>query len=389
MSKTAFILASLAAAGILAVGCGSSDDSTFGDGPLDGSPDDRNNLPPGAAFDDSEIGAKGLGAACVTDSADAKLAPANLVFMFDKSGSMGDYKYIDDKGKEQEVTNRAFRWDPITSGLKGFFADAGSKRINASLQFFPINDVDIEAACGAPYSVPKVTLTSCANPAPFTTAIDEQTPSGGTPTEPALRGAVAYAKSVVEERPGEATAVVLVTDGEPGFNVNGVIAPGCTDNTVAKVVESAESAKAAGVPVYVIGAGTEKTNMDLIAAGGGTGKAFIVSVSDPTATSAQFTAALADIRSKTVSCTFDIPAPPKGAELDKSKVNVIVVKGSEQTLVGYSQDCSDTSGWQYDNPDAPTRIKLCAQACSDAQKNPDTFVKLAYGCKTQPGTGPR
>lgn len=362
---------------LVSIACGSSGESAFGDGSGGGDPYDDGTPGGGAAL--PEIGPTGTASACVTEVASAELAPTNLVFVFDKSGSMGDEATGFDPSK---------RWNPVKSGMEQFFADPYSATLRASLNFFPLSDDTVETACSHPYASPVVALTVASDPA-FVSALETTKPSGGTPTLPAIQGAIAYAKDLAKTRPGEKTAVVLVTDGEPGFNVNGVFAPGCSDNTVDKVVAAAEAAKAAGIPVYVIGAGTEKKNMDLIAAGGGTSKAFIVSVNDPTATSAQFTAALADIRSKTVSCTFDIPAPPKGAELDKSKVNVIVVKGSEQTLVGYSQDCSDATGWQYDNPDAPTRIKLCAQACSDAQKNPDTFVKLAYGCKTQPGTGPR
>lgn len=371
MSKFMFVGASVALS--LVVACGNDAASAFQDpaAPADA----PSGVPTGSSL--GEIGAKGTASACVNDVVSAELAPTNLVIIYDKSGSMGDAATGFDP---------ALKWLPVGTGMKEFFADPYSKTLRASLQFFPLNDDTIASTCAYAYATPSVPLTIAADPA-FTKAIDTTKPSGGTPTLPALAGAIAYAKQVASARPGDKTAVVLVTDGEPGFwdSTQNAFVPGCVDNDVAHAAAAAKSAFEGSppVPTYVVGVGAKLDSLNAIASAGGTSAAVIVDTADAAKTKTDIVGALGAIRKSEVSCDFSIPPSPAGQQLDPYAVNVVLQRsdGSEKVL-GYSKTCEMNDGWKYDDVAHPSRILLCAAACSDARTSSLGKISIAYGCKT-------
>jgi Mg-chelatase subunit ChlD len=369
------VLALLSAVGFAfgAAACGGSAASQFGDPPPPTPVD--NGVPAGASL--GEIGPNGTGSACVTEVANAGLTPTNLVFMIDKSGSMGD---------AASGFNPAERWVPVTSAVKSFFSDPYSKTVRSSLQFFPIDDDTIDTACNAPYAEPSVALTMASDPA-FLTALDTTRPSGGTPTLPALAGAIAYAKTVAKDRPLDKTAVVFVSDGEPGFYdpTQKAFVPGCADNDVAHAAAAAQTAYATDpkVPTYVIGVGPKLEALSSIATAGGT-TAIMVDTVDPTKTNSDIVNALDAIRRREVSCDFTIPPSPAGKELDPFAINVVLTGAdATESVLSYSKECSATKGWHYDDPVTPKRILLCSAACEDARASSAGKVSIAFGCKTR------
>jgi hypothetical protein len=351
----------------LLTACGGGGDSTF---------HDEQKAPEyGGGAGSFQSGPLGTSDACVTSLAGAALTPVNLVFMYDSSGSMGN---------ADDGFDPALKWQPVSTGMKAFFADPISHSLNASLQFFPLGG-DLTSVCGYDYATPSVPLTPLTNPAPFFSAIDAKAPKGGTPTLPALTGAIHYASRVAQERK-EKAAVVLVTDGEPGFFDNGAVQPGCANNTVAAVALAARTAAAATppVPTYVIGVGPALEKLEAVAAAGGTGQAFMISVSDPAATKERFLSALGSIRTQSMSCDLAMPPPPPGQELDAKAVNVVRTNGAgQESVLEYSADCASGSGWHYDDLGSPKRILLCASTCSGAQAEPESKLTLAFGCKTK------
>ena len=354
-----------------AFACGGSNGSVFNEG------SDPNNQPPTSGTPAATPGFSGdpvgTAAACVTSTANAQLASVDLVFMYDKSGSMGD---------PAEGGDPTVKWNPLGVGMTAFWADPQSKGINASLQFFPA-DGALDATCAAPYAMPKVALTPDASQ--ILTAITSTKPQGGTPTLPALDGAIAYAQQIATTRPTEKAAVVLVTDGDPGFYVNGQFVAGCANNDIAHVATAAKAAFAAtpSIPTYVIGVGPSLQNLDAIAAAGGTSKAYVVSVADPASTQKSFLAALTSVRSQTVTCDFALPPPPPGQVLDKDRVNVAYTANGTETVLSYSADCAAGTGWRYDDPNAPTRVELCPSSCAAAQADRTSGkLTIAFGCQT-------
>jgi hypothetical protein len=321
------------------------------------------------------IGPQGTGSACVTSTAQAQLANADLVVMLDRSGSMGD---------PSEGFDPTLKWIPVTTALGAFFTDPNSAGLAASLQFFP-QGTDLASVCAYQYGTPLVALTPLTNATPLVSTITATKPAGGTPTLPALQGAVSYAQQVAAMHPQDKTVIVLATDGDPGFGINGAFAEGCTNNDIPHVAAVANAAftGSPSIPTYVIGVGPDLQNLDAIASAGGTGKSMIVPVSNPTQTNGAFEAALNSIRSASLSCQFPIPKPPNGETINPNAVNVVLVDGKgQQTVLAYSADCSNANGWHYDNAANPTSVALCASACASARGDAGGKVTLAFGCYT-------
>jgi hypothetical protein len=371
-SKLAYSFSFVSSA-IVAVACGSTDGSEFG---LGKDPDNTVKGPNGE-FVDTSVPKSTLDA-CVSSTASAALQKVNLVFMYDRSGSMGD-----------KDSNSSFdpnlKWIPVGTGMKAFFKDPGSNTMNASLAFFP-SAGDVTANCTANYAVPKVAL-SPADSSAFVTAIDSTKPQGGTPTVPALQGALSYAKTIAQQRPDEKTVVVLVTDGEPGFMIDGVFQGGCTnvvndiDHVAALAADAFKGTPA--LPTYVIGVGPSLNNLNKIAAAGGTQAAQMVSVDDPTKTAGAFQASLDKIRGSIISCDFAMPPAPAGKTLDVDAVNVALTGASGETILSYSKDCAGGTGWRYDNLAAPSRVQLCPSTCDQARRDSQGKLTVAFGCKTK------
>ncbi|HSO39733.1 MAG TPA: vWA domain-containing protein, partial [Labilithrix sp.] len=295
MSKRSLVLLSVTCAATV-LACSGTPGSAFGDpDPSAGNAGSSGNA---GEFSTDPVGTN---AACVTAIKNASLPAVNLVIMYDKSGSMGN---------PAEGGDPKAKWIPVNTGMKAFFADSASAGYNASLQFFPAPG-DLATTCAARYDQPLVPLTSLAAGAALGAALDGASPQGGTPTLPALLGAIRYAQTTAAARPDEKTVVVLVTDGEPGLMVDGQFAPGCTDNDIGHVASAAKDGfeAAQSIPTYVIGVGTALTKLEAIAKAGGTGHAFLVSLSDPTQTRAELQTAFEAIRSQVkVSCNFAVPA---------------------------------------------------------------------------------
>jgi uncharacterized protein YegL len=290
--------------------------------------------------------------ACATHTAAAEPSPVFLVVMYDRSGSMD-----------------GTRWNSCKAAMKAFFESNDSKGIHASLTFFPQG-----TTCNAnTFAQPAVAITPLPD-ATFGQRLDQTNANGGTPTRPALEGAVRYADQIAdaEARDGK-VAIVLVTDGAPN---------GCS-SSVSNVSQVAQNASTK-YPTYVVGVGNV-SNMDTIAQAGGTNKAFVVSTSDPAQTQQDLLKAMNEIRQSALSCEYTIPPPPEGEELDKEKVNVVYTPetGAAEKLT-YDEGCAGGKGWRYDDPSAPTRIVICESTC-DTVKSQAGKIDVEFGCARRGG----
>ncbi|MBL8606081.1 MAG: VWA domain-containing protein [Myxococcales bacterium] len=358
---------------VAAVGCGSSDESQFGDGSGGSSGDTAhsgNGNPFGSssgASGGSSSGTPGSvtpGSACASASAGAVAPPISLVFMVDKSGSMGG-------------AQMSLRWTPAVAALNDFFADPASTGVNASLAFFPQTKNECSSAS---YSTPAVAMTALPSGA-FAPALAANSPGSGTPTLVAETGAIEYAQSVAATLPpGEKVAIVLVTDGDPND---------CS-STPANVAAAAATV-AADIKTYVIGVGPDAANLDQIATGGGTAPHIQVNTTSAATTSADLRAAIGKIKAAQLGCEYGLPAPPGGQTLDVNAVNVDYTPagGALQTLP-YSADCSNKGGWHYDNVATPTQIVMCPDICATLQGDvTGGKIDIVFGCVTTvpPGGG--
>ena len=83
-------------------------------------------------------------------------------------------------------------------------------------------------------------------------------------------------------------------------------------------------------------------------------------------------------------CDYDLPAPPAGSTLDPNRVNIEVLTPSAEprTLprAAGRDECGAEPAWYYDDPEVPSRISMCPSAC-DAISGGGS-VQIQLGCET-------
>lgn len=315
--------------------------------------------------------------ACASAATTGELQQLALAFAFDVSGSMGQ--------GDEPYHDRQLKWEPIVQASKAFFGSTEVARVSASLVFFPAEDAKCEVAS---YEQPDVELTTLPAAA-FGDAIDAVTPEseddwrGGTPTLAVVRATIDYVQSLRDAGSTARHAIVLVTDGTPA---------GCAaDDRIDGVAELVASVSDE-IPIYVIGVANPVTeeepdppdnvsNLHQIAVSGGTESAYLVDTGNPEQTVNAFNQAIARIRSQGLSCEVEIPPPPSGKTFDKEAINVSLTTGGIKTELGYSVDCSDTDAWRFDDPETPTQIVLCDDACGLTKSAADAALQVEFGCE--------
>lgn len=322
-------------------------------------------------------------AACGSGDQPAELTPVYMVFMYDKSGSMGD----DPNGQWQ---NDATRWTPMKLGMTDFFTNSGTIGIQASLEFFPAPG-DKTTTCHADYKTPTVPMTPLETPQALISALNTTKPGGGTPTLPAVMGGLAYAKQLMTNKPGSKAVLVLVTDGEPAIynSATGQVETDCapttspdltnTIGTIVDVVSAAYRNTTASVLTYVIGIGEAQGDMAAIATAGGTEYIAIDVTQGADATRKTLTEKLKKIRTTQFVCSMPIP---ESSDFRKDMVNVSF-KHTNGTIdrLGKSAGCT-AAGWYFDNETTPTKIELCPAACTAIQSDLTGKLQVLLGCPT-------
>lgn len=344
--------------------------------------------------------------ACASESRKGERTPLDIYFLVDQSGSMKDES----------------KWGNVKLAIKGFVEAKESAGIGVGLQYFPLmasgagldaclascKDCTCAKACGctggcsivtsggvtkvscmpggtscdvADYAKPEVEIALLPGVAPaITGSMDKHTPSGGTPTRPALEGALKYANAFLSKHPTHKAVVVLATDGAPSSTE-------CAPNTVPDSVKVAETACKAtpSILTFVIGVGKGLTDLDAVAAAGGTTKAFLVDTGgDPVKSLLD---AMNKIRATSLACEYLVPPSKDGTPLDYNKVNVSFTKDGKTTTllrVANAAACDPVlGGWFYDDPAKPSHIEICGASC-DAFNAAGTTgeVQILLGCKT-------
>jgi hypothetical protein len=320
-------------------------------------------------------------AACIAEPRVGEQKPVDLFFMVDKSGSMNC-----EVGTAPTLClgipppNGMTRWRAISEALNTFVNRPENGGMGVGMAFFPqLMQGTTNPLCNVTdYNTPAVPITLLPGAAPaISMAIMAQVPNGGTPTTPAISGALEYTKGYAATHLSRAVALVFASDGEP---------QGCNNNNVQTAAAAAAAALMASPPVrtYVLGVGPSLLNLNQIAAAGGTMKAFLVESGG----AAELIKALDEIRKSTLTCDYNIPTL-EGGKLDYTKVNVetkIGSSGMPQTIppVANAAACGPMGGWYYDNPAAPTRITLCPATCGPLTMTAGSSMNVLIGCKTVP-----
>jgi hypothetical protein len=394
------VLATFIALGVAACSAASGDsvNPSTGDAESSGSGAGRNG--PELVLGGSKTGSGGSSAnsgddrVCKAVSHDGQRAPLDMYFLVDSSLSMND-----------GIQGGGTRWDAVSSALVGFLDEPTNTGSALGLGYFPIVPQatcqvgDPNCLCILAFCVPlSFELASCEvrdyvaatapltlppNPLALITDLQSHVLNGGTPTRPALEGAVQYATSWATMHPDRKVVIVLATDGEPS---------GCVSNTPQDVADVAAAALAgpAAIQTFVIGVGSSLQSLNLVAQAGGTQQAYLVE--DANAATA-FASALEQIRGEALPCDFLIPADGAQGKVDPGRVNVTVAApGSAtptliaQTADGSAATCGAAGGWHYDDPIAPMAIKLCPSSCealnTGTAQVERASVQVEFGCET-------
>ncbi|HMF43941.1 MAG TPA: hypothetical protein VKQ32_24880 [Polyangia bacterium] len=253
---------------------------------------------------------------------------------------------------------------------------------------------DMRDRCdAASYATPAVEVAALPGAAnALVTSLNGHMPDGLTPTAGALSGAVMHAQALARANPTHKVVVLLATDGLPSE---------CNPSDIAGVAAIASTALAAtpSIATYVIGVfapaemADAQTNLNALAAAGGTGSAFLISTGNANVTTA-FVSALNSVRSSGLSCQYTVPTPTAtgdGGQIDYYTVNVQFTSGSGQaTTIGNVKDrasCSATKGgWYYDvDPSTgatPQTISICDTSCAQMKADPGGRIDILLGCQT-------
>jgi hypothetical protein len=315
-------------------------------------------------------------AACAGSATKGEKKQVDLLLMMDTSGSMDEV----DPGQTLS------RWDNLAQAIPTFVNDPVNAGMMVGLDFFP--EGGLQASCtAADYSMPNVPVDMLPgmngmHAMSLVTAVQGRMRQGGTPTAPALTGAIQAARMWQMAHPERSISVLLLTDGEP---------QGCNQRGVTQAAAAAQAGTTGMPPIktYVLGVGPSTGPLDQIAQSGGTMMAYMVTNGG----AAELAKALADIRKSTLSCDYAIPKPEAGT-LDPTKVTVSVKVGAtgnsvEIPNVGDVGGCNDTirnpagEGWFYDipPPGTPTKITLCPKSCGPLQVTDGSEVGVLLGCE--------
>jgi len=344
-----------------------------------------------------------MGGSCAGTSIKAEKTPLDLFIMLDQSGSMGD------------AAGTGTKWEAVTSALDGFVDDPGATGLGVGIQYFGLPPAGgmtcptqcmTNTDCGAcgpcmgfggfgfcqgaggndscfppDYSMAEVEIAALpGNAAMLKSSIGNHGPSTGTPTKPALQGAIVHSKMWAKSHPGHAVVVVFATDGEPSS--------GCDDD-IGHIEDVAATGYnvAPSIRTFVIGVGSNLDNLNGIAAAGGTQQAFLVDASANT--TQQFLDALHTIQGTVLPCQYLIPVPQSGTP-DFNSVNVDYTPGGAgaPNHIPHVNDLAHCppsgDAWYYDDPSAPTTILLCPSTCQTVSGDIDGKVDVVLGCATIP-----
>jgi hypothetical protein len=301
--------------------------------------------------------------ACAAETTRAQQLPLDMYIMLDKSGSMDD----DVQG--------GTKWTVVRNALAQFLSQPTLTGVSVGLQYFPLGN---DSCTAATYAAPDVEIAALPGVgSAIATSLVAHSPGGNTPTSAALQGAINHCKTWGTAHPDDVVIVVLATDGQPT----------ACDTSIANIAAIAQ-AGVNGTPkvlTFVIGVGSALTNLNQIAAGGGTTQAFIVDTNGNVGQ--QFLDALNVIRGTALGCVYKLPSPDGGTP-DYDKVNVQYTPGGSSTgqmlprVSGQAACPASGDAWYYDNPTAPTQIILCPATCDKVRADSTGAVDVLLGCKT-------
>ncbi|MCC6213252.1 MAG: VWA domain-containing protein [Polyangiaceae bacterium] len=323
------------------------------------------------------VGASGGGPppTCGSTPQAATRIPLGMVLMVDRSGSMN---------------SPTSKWTAVRDGTNTFVGSSGLSGASAGLDFFP--PLSGDQCLGTQYTNPNLTVPIALLPGVAPTIQGQMntiTRSGSTPMLPAVNGAldaVFQWQTAATPRKG---ILVLITDGLPtdcgncggkkGKSAKNIAA--CRVQEIAQVIENYYYSY--GIETFVLGiddssGGAQLKHLNTLAraGSGGTRNAYILNGG----TATDVTTALNAIRDQSLSCDFQVPAPPPGGVVDPMSATVILTSGGAPTTLPRvdSPGLCAGDGFFYDN--TANTVTLCPTSCSTAKGDLSASIQIDYDC---------
>jgi hypothetical protein len=265
---------------------------------------------------------------------------------------------------DQSLDQNSGDWEASISGIDDFVTDPASNGITAGLILFPHSgdestcDPTLYETLDVPFGLLPGKASAIAD---AFAATYQQLPSG---YQAEMQGALMAATAWQDSNPTHNVVVVLVAYGDPDY---------CDQSFDDLGALSAGALSYNGVRTYVIGVpGSPITDLDKIAAAGGTKGAYID------------TTALPQIRSDALTaCDWPLPPPPNNQQLDPNKVNLeyTPMQNAMPQILPRAMDlvgCNGGSGWYYDSNTMPTKIILCPLSCATVPQM--SVWDVLFGC---------
>ncbi len=374
----------------MSTGCNDDGDSSSSIGDTGSSDVDSDSDSDGDGDGDGDGDADGDGdgpsfeeCAETSEIAGNKYGPVDVVFVIDNSPSMGD-----------EI-------EEVRANMNGFSEQVGAKELNMNIvvisclpgdcdkdQFFGICiDPPVGAAGGCPSGGPY----DDSNP-PHYLHISDRVPSvkglewiidkypewKGMIREDSARHFVAVSDDTEEWSADRFEAELLKLDPKfEGFYFHGIFSYLSKD-------EACNISKSEPCCDYAAPDGEGTIYKELVARTGGVSGDLCLQDFDPVFDGLSSSV----VGSAKLACEWEIPDPPEGEDLDPKKVNVeFIDEDGDDHSIGHvesSAECDDVEhGWYYDDPDEPTKIRVCPQTCDWIRDQDDAQITIKFGCETE------
>lgn len=299
---------------------------------------------------------------CQVEATEVKPIPPTVLFLLDKSGSMGDLPgYLwdhDDDVQTPDVT----RWSSlhaVVESMVGKFNDT----VEFGVKLYPKIDATPYKATGACDVDPGVEVeTAPMNGANILAAIPpgDFNVLGGTPMESGIKEAFNYITSL---DPDDQRFILMIADGD--------ISKTCEDQNFFEAYYYIETAwMEHNIGTYVVGIAIDdlpsKNQLTMLAKAGGKPSAG----PDPyysTQNQIELDDALQQIIEDTISCTIAVDPVPDQPDLFEVWIG--------DTQVPAEADC-DGDGWHWTAP--YTEIELCGAACKQLKQSGK--IEARYFC---------
>jgi hypothetical protein len=263
------------------------------------------------------------------------------------------------------------KWDYATAALTAFASSPDATGLELGMQVFPVGESCDESV----YAVPAVPLGPLpANGAAVSAELARVSPQGDTPTLPALRGGIEYARALLASDPSRNIVVAILTDG----------APDACGSTTESVAEAARNGAVGTPQVLTYAIGLEDAyvkEMNEIAAAGGTGQATFIGA-DPS-TAQQIVTTLKKLEEDQRLCRFAVPpVPGETVHTSDLTASYVLTPGGAAVAVPLVADLTHCAagGFFVDDAMAPKNIQLCTSTCQALHASTSSRVTVSAGC---------